>query len=109
MRIALYVVAALLIAAHFLRGGSLIGVAVCLAAPLLFLVRRRWSLLALQALAFAAAGIWLATAWQIAAERTLFGEPWVRAAAILIAVAAVSILAGSLLSAGKVQARYGLR
>ena len=55
-RISLYVVAALLIAAHFLRVGNFIGVAFCVATPLLFFVRQRWSLLLLQALAYAAAG-----------------------------------------------------
>ncbi len=105
-RIALYIVAALLIAAHFLRGGDVIAVAVCLATPLLFLVRRPWSLLVLQGLAFAAAGIWLAQAWHLAAERALFGQPWLRGAAILIGVAAVSMLAGGLLGGSRFQARY---
>jgi hypothetical protein len=105
-RIALYVIAALLIAAHFLRGGNFVAVALCLATPLLFLVRRRWSLLVLQGLAFAAAGIWLMTALHLAAERQFFGEPWMRATAILAAVAAVSLLAGGLLFAGKFRERY---
>ena len=96
-RISLYVVAALLIAAHFLRVGNLVGVALCLATPLLFFVRQRWSLLLLQILAYAAAGLWLWTAWQVAMERMAFGQPWLRAAAILVAVAAVSTLAGVLL------------
>ena len=79
-RISLYVVAALLIAAHFLRLGNMVGVALCLATPLLFLVRRRWSLLLLQGLAYARRRVWLATAWQVAAERLSFGQPWLRAA-----------------------------
>ena len=105
-RIFLYVVAALLVAAHFLRVGNWIGVALCLAAPLLFLVRQRWSLLLLQGLAFAAAAVWLWTAWQIAEMRLAFGEPWLRAVLILAAVAAVSALAGGLLRSGSMQARY---
>jgi len=105
-RISLYVVAALLIAAHFLRVGDFVGVALCLAAPLLFFVRRRWSLLLLQSLAYAAAGLWLWTAWQIAMERTAFGRPWLRATTILAAVAAVSAFAGILLRSQSLRPRY---
>jgi hypothetical protein len=105
-RIVLYVIVSWLIAAHFLRSGSLIFTALCLATPLLFLLRRRWSLLLLRCLAYAAAAIWLVTAWQIVAERRFFGQPWLRAAAILVAVAAVSTLAGVLLRGPTVQQRY---
>ena len=105
-RISLYVVAALLIAAHFLRVGEFVGVTLCLAAPLLFFVRRRWSLLLLQGLAYAAAGLWLWTAWQIAIERMAFGQPWLRAATILAAVAAISAFAGILLRSQSLQPRY---
>ena len=96
-RIALYIIVSWLLAAHFLRMGNVIAVALCLAAPLLFLVRRRWSLLLLQGLAYVAAVVWLAKAWEIAATRWSSGEPWLRAAAILVAVAAINILAGGLL------------
>ncbi len=108
-RILLYILAALLIAAHFLRVGNFIGVAFCVATPLLFLVRQRWSLLLLQALAYVAAVVWLVTAWQIAAERLSFRQPWLRAALILVAVAAVSALAGGLLRSRSLHARYGER
>src|SRR3974390_258905 len=97
VRISVYVFAALLIAAHFLRDGNLLGVAICLAAPLLFLARRRWSLLSLEGLAYVAAIIWIWTAWQIAMERLAFGQPWLRASLILGVVAAVSALAGGVL------------
>ena len=109
VRIMLYVIATWLIAAHFLRAGSLIPTALCLLTPLLFFVRRRWSLLLLQWLAYAACVIWLGTAWQIAAMRRSFGQPWLRAAAILAAVAAISALAGLLLRSNALQARYSGR
>ena len=96
-RIALYIIISWLLAAHFLRMGHVTAVALCLAAPLLFLVRQRWSLLLLQWLAYAAAAVWLATAWEIAAARGSLGEPWLRATAILVAVAAINFLAAGLL------------
>ena len=105
-RITLYIIATLLIAAHFLRLGNVIAVALCLAPRLLFLVRQRWSLLLLQWLAYIATVVWLATAWPIVTPRWSSGEPWLRAAAILIAVAAISVLAGGLLRSRTMQARY---
>lgn len=105
-RISLYTLAAVLIAAHFLRMGNMIAVALCLATPLLFLVRRRWSLRLLQGLAYVAGVIWLVTAWQIVHMRLAFGQPWLRAAAILMAVAAVTTLAGALLHSQSLRLRY---
>ena len=108
-RIVFYIIAACLIAAHFLRTGGLVATALCVAAPALFLVRRRWSLRLLQWLAYGAAAVWVETAWQIAEMRRAFGEPWLRAASILAAVAAVSVLAGFLLRGAPVQERYRRR
>lgn len=109
IRVSLYIVAAMLIAAHFLRFGNLLVAALCLAVPLLFLIRRYWSLLLLQGLAFAATAVWLFTAWQIADERIVFGAPWLRAVAILGAVAAVTALAGALLNGAVMRERYRAR
>lgn len=106
VRIGLYITASWLIAAHFVRTENLIATAVCLAMPLLFLVRRPWSLLLLQALAYVATVIWLVTAWQLVAMRRVFGEPWLRGAAILIAVAAFSAPVGLLLRSRTLQERY---
>ena len=108
-RIVFYFVAACLIAAHFLRAGDLVATALCLAAPALFLLRRRWSLLVLQGLAYGVAAVWVETAWQIAEMRRAFGEPWLRAALILATVAAVSVLAGFLLRGAPLQERYRRR
>ncbi len=108
-RVALYLLASCLIAAHFLRAGEIVASTACLAAPLLFLVRRRWSLLLLQGLACGAAAVWLDTAWRIALMRRAFGEPWLRAALILAAVAALSLLAALLLRGATMQGRYRQR
>jgi len=109
VRVSLYVVAALLIAAHFLRFGNLPAAALCLAVPLLLLVRRAWTLMLLQGLAFAAAAIWLFTAWQIAEERWALGQPWLRATIILAGVAVVTALAGVLLQSEGMRERYRTR
>jgi hypothetical protein len=105
-RLTVYVMAALVLAAHFLRSGDTVGVALCLATPLLFFVRRPWSLLALQALAYVAGIIWVWTAWDIAAWRLAHGQPWLRATAIFVVVAAISALAGVLLTDKSIRERY---
>ena len=56
LRVILYVVAALLIAAHFLRQGNIALTVLCLLTPLLFFYRRRWSLIVLQVAAYLSAG-----------------------------------------------------
>jgi len=108
-RITLYIVASWFIAAHFLREDNLILTALCLLTPVLFIIRRRWSLLVLQYLAYASAAIWLDTAWEIVVARQLSGEPWLRAAIILIVVAAICLIAGILLRNRGLQERYCLR
>ena len=105
-RIAIYILAAALIAAHFLRAGSMLVVALWLAIPLLFLVRRRFSLLILEGLIYLAAVVWLVTAWQLVAMRQLLGQPWHLGAAILVATAAFSVLAGGLLHGKILRERY---
>ncbi|MCX7169939.1 MAG: hypothetical protein NTY41_06480 [Proteobacteria bacterium] len=105
-RIVLYVIAAALIAAHFLRAGSWIPAVLCLMAPLLFLLSHRWSLLLLQWLAYAAAVSWLWTAWELVVLRSATGRPWLLAIAILVTVAAFSALVGALLHSGTMQERY---
>src|SRR5512133_541536 len=98
LRIGLFVVAALLLGAHFLRASNFVPVALCLAAPLLFFRRKRWSLIVLQVLAYGAAGTWIAVAIQLVQLRQQSGQPWTVAAVILGSVALFTVLAGLLLN-----------
>ncbi len=104
--ISLYVTAALLLGAHFLRSGEIAAAALCLAAPLLFLYRRRWSLILLQFLAYGAAGRWLIIAVFLIRDRQHSGQPWTLAVLILGAVALLSLVAGLLLPSRGVKERY---
>lgn len=106
LRISLFTIAAILLGAHFLRSGNLVMVALCLAAPLLFFWRRRWSLIALQLLAYAAAGTWVAAAIQLAQLRQQSGQSWTFAAIILGSVALFTLLAGALLNSRAIRDRY---
>jgi hypothetical protein len=80
LRISLFTFAALLMGAHFVRAGSLSLAALCVGIPLLFLHRRRVSLIALQVLAFSRH-----VTWRIAPGRSRWSFwrrspflPWVR-------------------------------
>lgn len=97
----------LILAAHFLRMGAMSGVLVCLALPIVtVLTRARWALRSLQALLFIGSASWVVTALRIGAQRRAAGEPWLRMAVILGTVAALSALAGALLSRRSVLDRH---
>jgi hypothetical protein len=106
VRIALYVIAALLLGAHFYRAGHFVLVALCVAVPFLFFWRRRWSLVALQALAYVAAAVWLYAALDLVHVREQMGRPWTAAAIILGTVALLTLVAGALLNSRAIASRY---
>ena len=106
LRIGLYMIAALLLGAHFLRQSSFVAVALCAAAPLLFLYRRRWVPVALQVLAYGASAIWIMTAVNLVDRRQFEGRGWTAAAIILGAVALLTLLAGLLLNSRVIRGRY---
>jgi hypothetical protein len=106
LRISLYVVAALLLGAHFLRAGGVGAAALCVCAPLLFFCKRRWVPIALQVLAYGGSAIWIVTAVHLIDQRTLEGRSWTAAAIILGTVALLTLLAGLLLNSRVIRARY---
>ena len=109
LRISLYTVAALLLGAHFLRAGDIALMALCVAAPLLFFYRTRWSLLALQVLAYCATGTWIGVALRLVQLREQLGQPWTAAAVILGSVALFTLAAGLLLNSRSIAGRYRKR
>lgn len=106
LRISLFIIAALLLGAHFLRAGNFVMVALCLSTPLLFLWRRRWSLMLMQVLAYCAAATWIAVAIQLVQLRQQLGQPWTVAVIILGAVALFNLLTGLLLNSRAIKERY---
>ena len=106
LHISLFVLAALLLGAHFLRLGNLGLVALCLATPLLFAWRKRWSLILLQFMAYGASVSWVVTTIELIRLRHWAGRPWLLAAAILGTVALFTFLAGLLLNSRALRERY---
>jgi len=98
--------AALVLGAHFLRDGNILLTVVFALSPLLLLIKQRWVLWVLQAIAYVGAVLWLQTAIQILNQRLLLGEPWLRMVIILGVVAAFSVFAGVLMNGKVMQDKY---
>ena len=109
LRVFLVVLAALLVAAHFLRAAATLPILVCLAAPFLLMVRKRWALRTVQFMTVAGAGIWMVTLGHIVQQRVAEGRSWTVAAIILGSVAAYTLLTGGLLNHSVVKDRYPRR
>jgi hypothetical protein len=100
------IVAAILLAAHFLRSFSIVPMVLCLLAPFLLLIRKRWSLLTLQLATIPAALIWLMTLYGIIQQRIFEQRSWTASAIILGVVAAFTLFAGWLLNSPQVKDNY---
>lgn len=101
-----FMLASLILGAHFLRGGSTILVAVCVLFPLLLLIKKRWVLQLLQGFALVGALIWASAAYVLVQSRLEAGAPWMRMLLILGGVAVFTLWAGFLLRSETVQKRY---
>ncbi len=106
LRISLLALSAILIAAHFLRTSSFIPILICLAAPFLLFIKKRWSVLVVQALTVVAAATWLLTLYGIIQERIFVGRSWTASAIILGVVAGYTLLTGWLLNSPIVKEQY---
>lgn len=79
---------------------------ICLLAPFLLLIKKRWSLLTLQLLTIPAALIWLLTLHGIIQERVFEHRSWIASAIILGVVALFTLFAGWLLNSREVKEHY---
>jgi hypothetical protein len=107
-RIALPVIAFLLLGASFLRAGNEIMVAACGVLVLLLAVPRPWAAwLAQLALALAALR-WLWLTWMLAEMRAAAGVPYGRMVAILVAVALLTLCAALVFRSARLRRYYRL-
>jgi len=106
LRVCLFSLSALLLGAHFFRGGNFAMVALCLVSPFLFFFRKAWSLYLLQVLAYCAAAGWVGIAIRLIELRRQFGQPWRLAILILGAVALFTLLSGLLLNSRAIRQSY---
>ena len=106
LRYTLIILAAVLLAAHFLRSFSILPMALCLLAPFLLLIRKRWSLITLQLSTIPAALIWLLTLYGIIQQRIFEQRSWIASAIILGVVSAFTLFAGWLLNSPEVKEQF---
>ena len=96
----------LLLAAHFYRAGVVPLSALCIALPLLLLLRQAWVPRLFQFLVVLGALEWLRALYGFVAMRIAFGEPWTRLALILGAVALFTGLSGLVFRNRSLRGRY---
>ena len=100
------ILAAVLMAAHFLRSYSLLSMTISLLAPFPLLVKKRWGLVTLQLLTIPAAAIWLLTLYGIIQERIFEQRSWTASAIILGLVVLFTLFAAWLLNSPKIKKQY---
>jgi len=100
------ILSGLVLSAHFLRGGRIVGVMVCLAALLLLAVRERWVARLTQVLLLLGALEWVRTTLVLVAERRSLSEPWIRMAVILSAVALFTAASALVFQGARLRERY---
>ena len=106
LRTSLIIITSLILSAHFLRDSNLLLTLVYILLPFVLMIKKRLALLLVQGMAYAGGIIWINTLIKIAQRRISYGEPWIRMAVILGAVALFTILAGLLLNSSKVKEQY---
>jgi hypothetical protein len=106
LRLLPVILSLLVLGAHFYRAGHPALTLVCVALPLLLLLRRSWIPRLFQVVLLLGALEWLRTLYGLAAMRIAFGEPWTRLAVILAAVALFTGLSGLVFNNRRLRARY---
>jgi len=101
-------VAALLLAAHFFRAGSLLFAAVAVVMVGLLAVPRAWAARAVQIAMILGAIEWLRTLAAFAAARVASGQPYLRLTLILIAVAAFTAASAAVFRHPRLRQRFRL-
>ena len=100
--------AAVLLAAHFYRAGQLALAALSVGALVLLAVPRPWAARVLQVALLAGAFEWLRTLALFAAARMAMGQPYLRLALILVAVAAFTAASAVGFQQAALRRRYRL-
>lgn len=97
-----------LLAAHFYRAGQLALAVASLALIALLAVPRRWAARAVQIALVLGALEWLRTLAAFAAERVSAGQPYLRLAVILLAVAAFTAASALVFRNARLRVRYNI-
>jgi hypothetical protein len=99
----------LVLSAHFLRGGHLGVVMICLAALTLLLIRESWAARLMQLLLLLGSLEWVRTMMILISQRRSLGEPWIRMAVILGTVALFTAASALVFQGARLRERYSLQ
>lgn len=100
------VLSLVVLAAHFLRDGWIVGVALTLALIPLLLLRRWWVPRLVQIVLVLAAAEWVRTLLALRDVRIAFGEPYARMVLILGVAAAFTALSALVFQTPRLRRRY---
>jgi hypothetical protein len=100
--------AALVLAAHFYRAGNLVLAALALALIALLFVPRPWAARTIQLCLVLGAAEWVLALAQLVGIRQATGQPFMRLAAILGAVALATALSALVFRSTDLKRRFGL-
>lgn len=101
-----FVIAMIILAAHFLRTGALTLTLLCLLFPFLLFIKRSWVITATSLFAYIGGIIWLFVTYELYLARVASGQPWTRMIVILGTVAIFTFAAGMLLKTAAVRKHY---
>lgn len=96
----------LLLAAHFLRYGNILFMALSLLVIPLLAIRKKWVVLLFRILLFLGTIEWVRTIWTLAAIRMEFGKPYLRMAIILGGVALFTVLSVFVFNSRRLRNRF---
>jgi len=102
------VLSGLVLAAHFLRGGHLGLVVLCLAALFVLSIRESWAARLMQVLLVLGSLEWIRTMLALVSARRGLGEAWTRMAVILSSVALFTAASALVFRTGHLRKRYSL-
>lgn len=97
---------ALLMAAHLMRWGLWWLALACVLFPLVLLIRRSWAKALMQGVLVIWAAEWARTTLLLVGGRMAASQPWLRMAAILLAVVCLNLLAAWLYQTHRLRAGY---
>ena len=97
---------ALILGAHFFRGGQLPLVLVTLTMPLILFIRRPWAARIVQVGLIAGGLEWARTTVHLVIERQAIGAPWIRLALILGTVAILTFCSPLVFRSRSLQERF---
>ncbi len=101
-----FIISALLLAAHFTRANEPGLASASLLFPAILLLRDRWVLSTARIMTLVGGTVWLGATLNILQVRLAFGQPWLRMASILTAVALFTIAAGIAFRSPGIRQRY---